>query len=107
MNIQDLERNAVGAARFLKALGNEKRLRVLCRLHDSEASVGELQQAVGLSQSALSQHLARLRKDRLVLTRRESQTIYYSLAETAVSDVIAVLHGRFCAPMPKRRRVRG
>ena len=107
MNIQDLEGNAAAAARFLKALGNERRLQILCRLHDGEASVGALQQALGLSQSALSQHLARLRKDRLVLTRRESQTIYYSLAETAVSEVIAVLHNRFCAAMPKRRRVRG
>jgi DNA-binding transcriptional ArsR family regulator len=107
MNIQDLERNAVAAARFLKALGNEKRLQILCRLHDGELSVGELQRAVGLSQSALSQHLARLRKDQLVLTRRESQTIFYSLADTAVTDIIAVLHGRFCAPMPQRRRVRG
>jgi DNA-binding transcriptional ArsR family regulator len=107
MNIQDLERNATAAAGFLKALGNEKRLQILCRLHDGELSVSELQRAVGLSQSALSQHLARLRKDRLVLTRRESQTIYYSLAERAVTDVIAVLHGRFCAALPKRRRVRG
>jgi ArsR family transcriptional regulator, virulence genes transcriptional regulator len=107
MNIQGLERNAAAAASFLKALGNEKRLQILCRLHEGELSVGELQQAVGLSQSALSQHLARLRKDRLVLTRRESQTIYYSLADTAVTEVIAVLHGRFCAPMAKRRRVQG
>ena len=107
MNIQALERNAAVAARFLKSLGNEKRLQILCRLHDGELSVTELQQAVGTSQSALSQHLARLRKDRLVLTRRESQTIYYSLADTAVREVIAVLHGRFCTPMPKRQRVRG
>jgi DNA-binding transcriptional ArsR family regulator len=106
MNIQGLERNAAAAAGFLKALGNEKRLQILCRLHDGELSVGELQQAVRLSQSALSQHLARLRKDRLVRTRRESQTIHYSLADKAVTDVIAVLHDRFCAAMPKRRRVR-
>lgn len=107
MNIQALERNATAAARFLKVLGNEKRLLILCRLHEGELSVGELQLAAGLSQSALSQHLARLRKDRLVLTRREAQTIYYSLAETAVTEIIAVLHGRFCAPMANRRRVRG
>ncbi|HYM02733.1 MAG TPA: metalloregulator ArsR/SmtB family transcription factor [Stellaceae bacterium] len=106
MNIQDLERNATDAAQFLKALGNEKRLQILCRLHEGELSVGELQQAVRLGQSALSQHLARLRKDRLVRTRRESQTIYYSLADDAVTDVIAVLHGRFCAPAQTRRRVR-
>jgi DNA-binding transcriptional ArsR family regulator len=107
MNIQELAPNAAAAARFLKALGNERRLQILCRLHDGELSVSELQQHVGLGQSALSQHLARLRRDRLVHTRRESQTIFYSLADAGVTEIIAVLHGRFCAPMPKRRRVRG
>jgi len=107
MNVQELAPNAAAAARFLRALGNEKRLQILCRLHDGELSVGELQQDLELSQSALSQHLARLRQDDLVLTRREAQTIYYSLADAAVTDIIAVLHERFCPPMRKRRRVRG
>ena len=104
MNVKDLERNSAAAARFLKALGNERRLRMLCRLHEGELSVGALQEAVGLSQSALSQHLARLRRARLVRTRRESQTIYYALADTAVTEVVGVLYRRFCAPRAKGRR---
>lgn len=104
MNVKNFERNAAIAARFLKVLGNEKRLRILCRLNNNELSVGDLQEAVGLSQSALSQHLARLRRERLVRTRRESQTIYYSLADPGVMEVIGVLHGRFCGPTAKRRQ---
>ena len=67
------------AARLLKALGNEKRLMVLCLLAQGERSVGDLNARVDLSQSALSQHLAVLRNDGLVRARRETQTIYYSL----------------------------
>jgi ArsR family transcriptional regulator, virulence genes transcriptional regulator len=98
MNVKDMAHGSAAAARFLKAVGNEKRLQILCQLLGRERSVGELQAALGLRQSALSQHLARLRRDRLVATRREAQTIYYALAEPAVSDVIGLLYRRFCAP---------
>jgi DNA-binding transcriptional ArsR family regulator len=71
---------------------------ILCNLHQGERSVTKLQESVGLSQSALSQHLARLRADGLVTTRRESQTIYYSLATQNVSELIGLLYRLYCAP---------
>jgi DNA-binding transcriptional ArsR family regulator len=70
---------------------------VLCELHKGEQSVTRLQEAIGLSQSSLSQHLARLREDKLVKTRRESQTIFYSLSNENVSRFIALLYEVFCA----------
>ena len=85
------------AARLLKALGNEKRLMVLCLLAQGERSVGDLNAQVDLSQSALSQHLAVLRNDGLVRARRETQTIYYSLAPGPAQRVIATLHDIYCA----------
>jgi DNA-binding transcriptional ArsR family regulator len=92
-------RTGVGpAVTFLKALGNEHRLMVLCQLHDGEKSVSELEALIGLSQSALSQHLARLRQKGLVQTRRESQTIYYSLAGSETTQIIGVLADLFCEP---------
>ncbi len=84
------------AERFLKAIANAHRLMILCELHEGEHCVSELQQAVGLSQSSLSQHLARLRQDELVKTRRDSRTIYYALADERVARVIALLHEIFC-----------
>jgi ArsR family transcriptional regulator, virulence genes transcriptional regulator len=97
MDLQDLAANAEQAERFLKALANSRRLMILCELHAGESAVTPLQRAVGLSQSALSQHLARLRADEMVKTRRESQTIYYSLADDNVSRMISLLHELFCA----------
>ncbi len=94
---EDLAPKAAQAESFLKALANRHRLMVLCELHKGEHSVSRLQEAVGLSQSSLSQHLARLREDKLVKTRRESQTIYYSLADQNVSRFIALLYELFCA----------
>ena len=91
-------RNAARAAtKLLKAMGNEHRLLVLCHLLDGEKRVAELEKLTGLSQSALSQHLAKLRSQRLVATRRQSQTIHYSLASFEVDQVIHLLHGLFCA----------
>jgi DNA-binding transcriptional ArsR family regulator len=99
MNIDPVELapKAAQAESFLKALANRHRLMVLCELHKGEHSVTKLQEAVGLSQSSLSQHLARLREDKLVKTRRESQTIHYSLANENVSRFIALLYDIFCA----------
>lgn len=98
-NISDLSsmlNNATKASEFLKALGNEKRLVILCYLLAGECSVGSLNEKLPLSQSALSQHLAVLRKDNLVKTRRDSQTIYYSIADEKVKILIETLHGFFC-----------
>jgi Predicted transcriptional regulators len=97
LDIVAMERNAEQAARMLAALGQPKRLMVLCRLVDREMSVGALAEAVGLSQSALSQHLARLRDLGIVATRREAQTIYYSLASEDVRRMIGVLYEIFCS----------
>ena len=92
--------HAADAARLLKALANEKRLMLLCLLVEGERSVGELNARVELSQSALSQHLAVLREDGLVSTRREAQTIYYALAEGPAQQILATLHGIYCGPAP-------
>jgi DNA-binding transcriptional ArsR family regulator len=72
-------------------MSNRHRLMVLCELWNGEKSVGELERIIGLSQSALSQHLARLRRDELVTTRREAQTIYYSLAGDEAAALIRAL----------------
>lgn len=99
MNVIEMEQAAAAASRLLKALANERRLMILCHLSESERSVGELERLVGLSQSALSQHLARLREDGLVKTRRAAQTIYYSLDGEAAPRIIAVLYELYCAPL--------
>jgi DNA-binding transcriptional ArsR family regulator len=98
MNIQILRPRATEAANLMKALASPHRLLILCRLHQGEQSVGALVKDVGLSQSALSQHLAMLRRDRLVTTRREGQTIYYSLASAEVMQMIALLYRLYCDP---------
>jgi DNA-binding transcriptional ArsR family regulator len=95
-NLEDMKEHAGEAASLLKALANETRLMILCSLADQEMSVGELNRKVRLSQSALSQHLAVLRRDKLVQTRRKSQTIYYSLADTRSSKIIDVLRQLYC-----------
>lgn len=96
MDIELLQRNAQRASDLLKAMSNPHRLMILCQLQMGERSVGELEKVIGLSQSALSQHLARLRRDRLVRTRRVAQTIYYSLNGVEATEVIRTLHGLFC-----------
>ncbi len=96
MDINELKENAQRASELLKAMSNEKRLMILCYLAEGEKAVGEMERLVGLSQSALSQHLARLRRDGLVKTRRESQTIYYSLSGGEASAVMSTLHSLYC-----------
>lgn len=91
------------AAQLLKALGNEQRLHILCNLLEGPLSVGELNQRLELSQSALSQHLALLRESGLVDTRREAQTIYYSLPDGPVIRVMALLQDVYCAADPASR----
>lgn len=95
-----MQAHAAEAAQLLKALGNEQRLMILCHLLDGPLSVGELNQRVALSQSALSQHLALLRELALVSTRREAQTIYYSLPDGPVVRVMALMQEIYCPPEP-------
>lgn len=93
----NFDRQAQEAAAFLKAMANECRLLVLCHLVESgELSVGQLVDRVGLSQSALSQHLARLREEGLVSTRKEAQTVYYRLCDRRAEQVLILLHDLFC-----------
>ncbi len=99
MDIKSVEENIEQAVNLLKALSNEKRLIIIMALYRGEKSVGELESIVGLSQSALSQHLARLRRDRLVSTRREAQTIYYSLSHESAKNVLRCLHEIYCPAM--------
>jgi ArsR family transcriptional regulator, virulence genes transcriptional regulator len=101
VNTKFPRRAARAATKLLKAMGNEHRLLVLCHLLDGEKRVGELEKLTGLSQSALSQHLARLRSQRLVSTRRESQAIHYALASFEVDQMIHLLHGLYCAAPDK------
>ncbi len=84
------------ATRLLKALANEKRLMILCLLVDSERTVGELNALLDLSQSALSQHLAVLRDDGLVQTRRDAQSVVYSLSSGPAKRIIDILHKVYC-----------
>ena len=100
MPLEALQDKARQAAQLLKAMSNEHRLLILCQLTQGERSVGALEQVVGLSQSALSQHLARLRQDQLVTTRRSAQTIYYSLHGEAVQAVIGTLYQLYCPASP-------
>ncbi len=93
-----MEAHAADAAQLMKALGNEQRLLILCNLLEGPLSVGELNQRLDLSQSALSQHLALLRESGLVDTRREAQTIHYSLPDGPVIRVMALLQDIYCAP---------
>ncbi|HYM31587.1 MAG TPA: metalloregulator ArsR/SmtB family transcription factor [Candidatus Cybelea sp.] len=105
MNVSNIERlkpRAGEAAALMKALANPHRLMILCELHKGERSVGALEGAVGLRQSPLSQHLAKLRRDGLVATRREAQTIFYSLADPGVTKLITVLHDLYCKPTRRR-----
>lgn len=97
IDAETMRSHAGEAARLLKTLGNEKRLMVLCLLVGGEQSVGELNARLALSQSALSQHLAVLREDGMVTTRRDAQTIFYSLAEGPAQRIIETLHGIYCA----------
>ena len=97
IGIAELERKAGEAADLLKLLANENRLLSLCRLVIAgEMSVGDLAEAVELSQSALSQHLARMREDGLVATRREAQTVFYRIADPNAARLLALLKNIYC-----------
>ncbi len=91
-----MEEAAERASEILKTLGHPGRLMILCNLADGERAVGELADEVGLTQSTLSQHLARMRREGLVTTRRESQTIFYRLADGDVRKLIKSIYRIFC-----------
>lgn len=91
------ERDVIQVAAVLRALANERRLMIVCRLVErGEATVGVLANAVGLSQSALSQHLAKLRDEGVVTFRRESQMLWYRVADPRIEDLVATMHALFC-----------
>lgn len=100
VGMEVLEERVGEAARMLRLLANERRLLVLCHLLTrGEMSVGALAEAVQLSQPALSQHLAQMRAEGLVATRREAQTIWYRVADPKVERLVAVLHELYCPPI--------
>jgi DNA-binding transcriptional ArsR family regulator len=96
LNIKEMSKSAAAASALMRALGHEKRLLILCHLAKGELSVGALAERLDLAQSPLSQHLARLRHDGLVDTRREAQTIYYSLGSPEAAKVIKLLYKTYC-----------
>jgi DNA-binding transcriptional ArsR family regulator len=84
------------ASELMKTLGHKDRLMVLCHLSSGEKSVGELARLLEIPQSPLSQHLARMRKENLVRTRREAQTIFYSIASREAAELVGVMHMLYC-----------
>lgn len=100
LNPEKMREHADEATALVKALANRQRLMILCLLVDRERSVGELNGLLELSQSALSQHLAVLREEDLVHTRRDGQTIFYSLVDGPALRILQVLHDTYCAAHP-------
>jgi len=103
MDLHLMQQNAEVAAGLMKSLAHPSRLLVLCALVEREHTAGELEELTGLGQSAISQHLARLREAGMVATRRDAQRIYYALASTHVRSVLETLHDLYC-PEPIDRR---
>ena len=99
----ELQEIASEASDFLKQLANEQRLMILCHLADGEKSVSELQGLLGLQQSSLSQHLAKLRNQNIIEARRSAQTMLYSIADPNALQVIQLLHKIYCTPATLRR----
>jgi DNA-binding transcriptional ArsR family regulator len=98
IDLKQMAQSADRASRLMKTLGHRDRLMILCHLADGEKSVGQIADLLEISQSPLSQHLSRMRKEELVDTRREAQTIYYSLKSGEASKIVEVLYELFCAP---------
>ncbi len=104
MDATELQESAGKAASLMRSLSSEKRLMLLCQLAGGERSVGELCEALGLSQTNASQQLALLRREELVTTRRDGQTIYYALAGDEARRVIEVLYELYCCDPNRVRR---
>ena len=94
--MEELHNMASNACELLKAMANEWRLMILCQLAEGEKTVSELQRTLGLSQSALSQHLAILRRERIVQSRKHAQSVSYSLTGDEATKVMESLHDVFC-----------
>ncbi len=102
MDTMALSEHSNAAAGLLSAMANPKRLMILCCLVQGEVAVGALASQVGLSQSALSQHLSKLRAQKLVKTRRDAQTIYYSSSSESVLKVLEALEEIYCTPAQQK-----
>jgi DNA-binding transcriptional ArsR family regulator len=102
--VNQFSRHAAQAVGLLKALASEPRLLVLCYLADAgEMSAGDLTEQVGLSQSALSQHLAKLREEGLVATRKEAQSVFYRVCDPNAEQLLVLLHDLFCPELGQER----
>lgn len=97
IDLEQMAQSADRASSLMKTLGHKDRLMILCQLADGEKSVGEIADLLQISQSPLSQHLSRMRKEKLVDTRRQAQTIYYSLKSGEASRIVEVLYELFCS----------
>ncbi|MEM9494710.1 MAG: metalloregulator ArsR/SmtB family transcription factor [Pseudomonadota bacterium] len=96
-DVKKLEENVENASQLLKAIASPNRLMLLCALADGEKSVSELTETLGVRQATISQHLARLRQENLVETRREAQSVYYRIADKTAEKIVHILYKRFCA----------
>lgn len=96
MNTAELSESADRASNFLKSLANPQRLRILCLIMDGERPVGEIADAIGANQSAVSQHLALMRREGIVQPRRAAQTIYYRISDKNVTKLFRLLNEMFC-----------
>lgn len=106
VNVEQMQSAADAASELLKALANRHRLLILCQLIEGERSVGELAAFLGVRDSTVSQHLAILRRDDLVDSRREGQTIWYSISSAPARDLVEVLYRSFCAPSAACRQAK-
>lgn len=106
-DLNRFEAQATDVANILRTLANERRLMILCKLVEwGEANVGALSETIGLSQSALSQHLARMRAEGLVDFRRDAQTVWYRIKDARLEQLLGTLHHLFCNARRPKRRVR-
>lgn len=96
IDLEQMAQSASRASALMKTLGHKDRLMILCHLAEGEKSVGQIADLLEIPQSPLSQHLSRMRKENLVDTRREAQTIYYSLKSGEASRIVEVLYELFC-----------
>jgi len=103
LDSKQIEKAASKVAGMLGALANERRLLILCKLVElGEANVSSLAEMVGLSQSALSQHLAKMREEGLITYRRESQTLWYRIADPRIEELLSTLYRLYCKPFDRR-----
>ena len=96
LNVNDMRNNVESSAAFLKLLSNPTRLLVLCNLIESERCVGDLERDLDISQSALSQHLSKMRDEGIVKSEKQGQHVFYSISDSNVVDIINVLYKLFC-----------